>query len=502
MGTSLSDLGKNIKEAGRASKESGLFGLGGGIDTLFNGDNRRLKNIDDIPKLSLDEAREITSFMDDIEKGNVDGYNSLKQFFDELDDGEIYISEYGKATLGQKRNAEDLVKANEAARQSIIDQNKAIQESTFGAKISNSFASIGKSALALAGNIGVSLLVAGAINEIGEAWINYSQKQEKAIETGDKAITTHKKNLEEFSNASSVVDEVGERFIKLQEGVRNGQNISLTNDEFEEYKNLASELSSVIPDLVSGYDSLGNPIINSVKSMSDLNDVLKEQKQLLNQQNINNAKDYVDAFNAQSSQLKTGNQQEQGFAQRQKLLDAMVSQINSDKAKGINTNFSDYMTQSDAFTGFQAFANDVSNSIKEFASDHPIIGGFLDNIWNAEPTMVQARNNRKLGSNFAKSFQDNSVMLDDIKSSMDVSKMSAEDMTNEMLNYNLGMKKILEDAGINLDEINQIYKDSEKLSGKERQQKLDDYDTALENANKQIAQMQKTNLAEWNTAFD
>lgn len=341
------------------------------------------------------------------------------------------------------------------------------------------------------------------------AWDNYSNKQENAIEKGNETLSKHQEKLKEFSNSSKVVQDVGKRFEELRKGVSaSGENIGLTSDEFEEYHNIVSQLADAMPQLVDGYDSLGNPIISATTNVKQLTEALKEQNQAINQANVNNAKDYINAFNAQSSQMKLGNTQEIGFAQKQNLLDAMVSQINTDMSKGINTNFSDYMTNS-TLTEIDGWFGDINGAINSVFEKHPILDGirnFFTTGYDTNTAMDQFISNDKLSQEALQSGMNNAKILDSVKSSFDIGNMTAEELSNEMLNYNLGMKQVLEDAGINLDEINSIAKDAEKLQSKgktkEAEEKYKNYQTALKNANEQIVQLQQKNMDEWNNAFD
>ena len=131
------------------------------------------------------------------------------------------------------------------------------------------FSKLGTAAKSFVGNLASFAINAGTMWAISKgveiainAWDNYSNKQENAIEKGNETLSKHQEKLKEFSNNSKVVQDVGKRFEELRKGVSaSGENIGLTTDEFEEYHNIVSQLADAMPPLVDGYASLGNPII-------------------------------------------------------------------------------------------------------------------------------------------------------------------------------------------------------------------------------------------------
>lgn len=182
------------------------------------------------------------------------------------------------------------------------------------------------------GNIAANLAISFAIQTAIDAWENYSNKQEIAIEKGEERLTEYQSELRKFSESSSLVDSVGDRFEELHKGISStGENIGLTTDEYKEYQDIVSQLAESIPDLIDGYDSLGNPIISSVSNVRELTSALQEQQRIISQENINNAKEYAEAFNAVFNQEPTDFTQESGLIQQKQMLDAMVADINAGK---------------------------------------------------------------------------------------------------------------------------------------------------------------------------
>lgn len=174
------------------------------------------------------------------------------------------------------------------------------------------------------------LAVETGMKAAATAWDNYSKKQEKAIEKGNETLNKHKENIQKYADSTKVIDSVGERFEELRKGVSSsGKNIGLTTDEFKEYQDIVSQLSTSMPSLIDGYDSLGNPIISATTNVRQLTEALREQQQTISNENISKAQDYADAFNATITQTPTDFTQESGLLQQRKMLDAMIADINS-----------------------------------------------------------------------------------------------------------------------------------------------------------------------------
>lgn len=218
--------------------------------------------------------------------------------------------------------------------------------SGFGNVVKNGLKSIGRNALGMGLNTAIYAGIALAIDKAVEKYQNYSKQQENAIETGKEAIQSYEENLTKFNNSSKVVNDIGQRFEELRQGVSStGKNIGLTTEEYEEYQNIASQLASSFPELVSGYDSLGNPIIGAAENVRDLTDALHEQQQVLSQENIDNTQKYAEAFNAKVNQKPNDYTKETGLIQQQEAVQDLLQKINNQE------NITDYFGSNADNTG-------------------------------------------------------------------------------------------------------------------------------------------------------
>lgn len=118
-----------------------------------------------------------------------------------------------------------------------------------------------------------------------------AQEAQKAVETANES---YKKQIASQKEMRDTIDKIGPEWQKLSAGVdSNGNNISLTNDEFERYHELCNQIAGIMPNVVSGYDEQGNAILDLTGKMSDLN---AEYDKLVQKQAYERFNDNFDAY--------------------------------------------------------------------------------------------------------------------------------------------------------------------------------------------------------------
>lgn len=112
----------------------------------------------------------------------------------------------------------------------------------------------------------------------------------------DSLTTTAKNTANEFSNLKSNADDIIPRFAELAKGVNDfGENVSLTDEEYEEFWELNNKLAEMFPELDAGLDSNGNHILTlsySVDSLTEsLNALVEAERAAANEKIAGNMKD-------------------------------------------------------------------------------------------------------------------------------------------------------------------------------------------------------------------
>ena len=114
----------------------------------------------------------------------------------------------------------------------------------------------------------VSKIIEWAVNGI-DSLVNALKYAKEAAENLNKAYedmnTTQKQS-------TKTVEEYGKTWEKLKDGVdKQGKNVSLSDDEYEQYKNAIEQISNVIPNITSNWDASNEAIKLNVESVDQLN---------------------------------------------------------------------------------------------------------------------------------------------------------------------------------------------------------------------------------------
>ena len=98
------------------------------------------------------------------------------------------------------------------------------------------------------------------------------------------------------------MEEYGKTWEKLKDGVdEQGKNVSLSDDEYEQYKESINQIVSILPGITSGWDASNNAILMNVQSMDELNAALEEYAQKQREQILSG--DETKAFQSKAGQI-------------------------------------------------------------------------------------------------------------------------------------------------------------------------------------------------------
>lgn len=166
-------------------------------------------------------------------------------------------------------------------------------------------AAIGKVSSALLG-LTVGIAVVTALVKLFDALTDSSEETAQKV---TEAMDAYNKGQEDLRNKKSSLDSISAEWHQLSKGVdSNGNNISLTNDEFARYHELCNKIADILPSTVSGFDSQGNAILNLTGKVSELN--AEYDKLVLNQAktDLNNLKDVQNDYNNKIDNKKPSTQ--------------------------------------------------------------------------------------------------------------------------------------------------------------------------------------------------
>ena len=212
-------------------------------------------------------------------------------------DLETYVDNLNEISKSGKKATADLDGFNNI----LISQGKqSVKTTTFLQDIGNGLKSVGKTALSIAGNVGIDLLVSAGLQLAATGIDKLIHQQENAIERGNKALEEYQNTNASMAQSTTWVTTNAQRYEELAKGVSYlGENLGLTSDEFAEYQELSSQIAQQFPSLVTGYNSMGQPIIGTARSVDELNQALKNQKIEEYSKSLSKAEDVADKMQAE-----------------------------------------------------------------------------------------------------------------------------------------------------------------------------------------------------------
>ena len=158
--------------------------------------------------------------------------------------------------------------------------------------LSKGFNSLGNGATKANAVIAIIGLIAMAISGIISLIDAYNQKQQEAIEKVKELKTQYQETTTSVAKSKSDIKSakdsgLEQEFERLKKGVSStGENLTLTNDQYERYKDICEEIVGYCPELKDGYDS-------ATEALSSQNNVLEKANKLLTEKQRLEAKDLV-----------------------------------------------------------------------------------------------------------------------------------------------------------------------------------------------------------------
>lgn len=115
----------------------------------------------------------------------------------------------------------------------------------------------------IAAALSVVTIIAQVTQSIKQAEEDRIQELEDAKKASASFVKQVKSERAELVQKSKKMDELLEQYEKLSKGVNdNGKNVSLTTKEYEKYRSVVGEIADMNPDLVKGYNSQGDALLD------------------------------------------------------------------------------------------------------------------------------------------------------------------------------------------------------------------------------------------------
>ncbi len=224
-----------------------------------------------IAKQGAEATASVQDFYTVILDGNTSGFKNVKsviETFNSVDPShqQDFANAVGQ-TNGQLGKYLSNVQVGSASMAGYGKQIVATTAKTIGLQVATT-------ALNAAISLGITALVSFAVMGVAKvvSWIDdlvISEKEGK--EATENLISSFKSLKEETDALAKNSNTLVSEYAKLSKGVDNlGENVSLTSDEYERYKELCNQIAEDIPSLIIGYDNEGNAILRLRDNVDDL----------------------------------------------------------------------------------------------------------------------------------------------------------------------------------------------------------------------------------------
>ena len=204
------------------------------------------------------------------------GLKNIKPLLDE------YNSGCKNTGLTQQQFAEAVGESNKVAGNYLSGLNggKATMRGYVSSLVSAKAATIGLQAATIALNAAISMGVMLAIQLVIKAFDELIETNEEVAESAKKAMDEYKQAQETLKSNKATIEEISSDYEKLSKGVdKLGNNVSLSASEYERYHEVVNKVADMFPEMVSGYDSEGNAILNTKGKVEELTEAYQKQAQ-------------------------------------------------------------------------------------------------------------------------------------------------------------------------------------------------------------------------------
>lgn len=218
-------------------------------------------------------------------------FTAFKELMEETGLG---ADELAKQVGGVSKSVLDYAKSDDVAKLSTKGFKASIGNLSIGAKAGQ----VALKGLALAGNMVVGILAGFVISKAIEGLDNLVHAADNAKESAESFSSSFSSMNDEFSSNDDKLSDLQKKYDELSKGVNSlGENVSLTTDQYDEYKQVVSEISDMMPNLLARYDDEGKKIGFVQGKLSNLNAEYDKYKKNKAMALVNGENDNGDSIN-------------------------------------------------------------------------------------------------------------------------------------------------------------------------------------------------------------
>ena len=348
--------------------------------------NKELSNSAKLSKLSLSTFDNISTMIDkynkqvvgsEVNKENWDNQPTLSTFkaytqqlpTNERATREGYDQDISQYSTGLTGVANTMAQYNKLAEKGIATQNeyaKAIATTNpkLGSYLTNlngakagmsgyamqlagaTLKTVGLQAATMALDAALSMGISFAISAIIKGIDLLVHAQENAIEKGNEATKAIKEQQETLYSHKKAINEISGEYQRLSKGVStNGENISLTSDEYSRYNEIVNQIADMFPSMIQGYTEEGNAILKNKGNVEALTKAYEENRKAALADTLTKSDDIIKGAKAKLTQDKNFGWQEWGDTQKKEMLQEVLDAFSNGQSWTDQKNNSKYLEE-------------------------------------------------------------------------------------------------------------------------------------------------------------
>lgn len=207
-------------------------------------------------------------------------------------------------------------------------------------------ATFGLKALAVAENALINMGISFAISAIIKGIDLLVHAQENAIEKGNEATKAIKEQQETLYSNKKAINEISGEYQRLSKGVStNGENISLTSDEYSRYNEIVNQIADMFPSMIQGYTEEGNAILKNKGNVEALTKAYEENRKAALADTLTKSDDIIKGAKAKLTQDKNFGWQEWGDTQKKEMLQEVLDAFSNGQSWTDQKNNSKYLEE-------------------------------------------------------------------------------------------------------------------------------------------------------------
>ena len=209
--------------------------------------------VDVLPEIDLSNAKQATGIIKSLTKQVEQGSATWQHLYDVLPESKKQYVLLGKELEGHIITTDNVIAANQKARQTAIDHNNALKQQTIGAKA----ATLGMKALALAGNVLLSVAVNALITGLVKLAQVSDNVAQKASELGGE-FKTSASDIEEFKKQiEGLYKTLSENEVASEDSIQARKDLLSVQDELiERFGDEADKINLITKAIYGNVDAL------------------------------------------------------------------------------------------------------------------------------------------------------------------------------------------------------------------------------------------------------